>query len=253
MKRDGTFSVGNKDGPWIKGHPTVMKNGAIYYGFGKYFVHRLMAATFCKNPVPSVLIQVDHINGDSSDNRASNLRWLTPQLNRMNVSARCAYRKTRMAIYDRGGRKRWVKCKPYWQSLVVTLGERNFLGDFSTEAEACARSRAFREERFREIYLDILKAHDIGESEACSCDIQPLRQPPSSSTDLDNDSRDCGSSEGRSQKLLVGDSHPAIHPVATSSQKKGAVKLKLVNGPQPKRTNSNCRHSDRRASFCSAG
>lgn len=45
------------------------------------YVHRLVAIAFLPNP--DNLPEVDHINGDKTDNRVSNLRWVTRATNRM--------------------------------------------------------------------------------------------------------------------------------------------------------------------------
>ena len=53
----------------------LRKNGERKY----YSLHRLIAETFIENPFD--LPQVDHINGNTTDNRTDNLRWVTAKDN----------------------------------------------------------------------------------------------------------------------------------------------------------------------------
>jgi len=44
-------------------------------------VHRLVATAFCRNPDPEHKVHVNHIDGCPSNNKASNLEWVTPSEN----------------------------------------------------------------------------------------------------------------------------------------------------------------------------
>lgn len=81
--KGGKNPLGN---PW-KG--SAVGTGALRVGVdGKpHLVHRLVATVFI-GPPPSPLHTVDHLNQDSSDNRASNLRWATHHEQRMNQGTR---------------------------------------------------------------------------------------------------------------------------------------------------------------------
>lgn len=53
-------------------------NGRQYIitGGEKAYVDLLVAETFLVNPDPKVYTEVEHIDGDMSNNAASNLRWI---------------------------------------------------------------------------------------------------------------------------------------------------------------------------------
>ena len=87
-------------------------------------VHTLVAETWLPKRPYSYFDQVDHINRNRIENRASNLRWVTHHLNHMNKSGK-GYFRTRYGRY---------RCER------TMLGRRYYLGTFKTEAEAKARS-----------------------------------------------------------------------------------------------------------------
>lgn len=70
--------------------------------------------------------EIDHINGDPSDNRISNLRVATRSQNVMNTA--------------RGNGVCWHKGRRKWQALVKVAGKSHYLGSFAErdEAEAAA-------------------------------------------------------------------------------------------------------------------
>ena len=73
-------------GHWLK--PTLNTHGyhqRYYVSLGrgnKQYIHRLVAEAFLPNP--DNLNEVDHIDGDSTNNHVTNLRWVTHQKNMAN-------------------------------------------------------------------------------------------------------------------------------------------------------------------------
>lgn len=75
------------------GNPKILKPQVNNCGYhqvniaGKLFcVHKLVAQAFLPNP--SNFTEVDHINRDKNDNRASSLAWVSLSQNRINVKDR---------------------------------------------------------------------------------------------------------------------------------------------------------------------
>ena len=78
VREDGSYNY--KGAGWTFGKK---QKHLQYKMIRKDYVHRLMAIAFVRNPNPK-LKHVDHIDQNKLNNAASNLRWVTPSLNRMN-------------------------------------------------------------------------------------------------------------------------------------------------------------------------
>lgn len=51
------------------------------------YVHRMVAKAFCHNPDPETHTQVNHIDGDKSNNHYTNLEWVTQSQNMKHMHA----------------------------------------------------------------------------------------------------------------------------------------------------------------------
>jgi hypothetical protein len=86
----------------------------------KFLLHRLIA--FYLIPNPQNLTLVDHIDGDKSNNRLSNLRWVTKSSNNHNQKKAKGYS--------------WHKQKKKWCAQIRVNDKQLHLGSFNTESEA---------------------------------------------------------------------------------------------------------------------
>ena len=79
---------------------------------------------------------IDHINGNSADNRICNLRDVTHSVNMMNTRLRVDNRTGAVGVQRRG--KRWI-------AQIKAFGSQQNLGSFETKSEAVAARLAAQE------------------------------------------------------------------------------------------------------------
>ena len=79
ITREGQV-VNKHTGKVLKPQPNDKGYGRVCIGKKFYFVHRLVAELYVPNPEGKP--QVNHINGDKTDNRSDNLEWVTNKENR---------------------------------------------------------------------------------------------------------------------------------------------------------------------------
>ena len=89
------------------------------------YVHRIIAALFVPNPRQRK--QVDHVNRDSSDNRAINLRWCSASENQKNKSTIVNH----TSRYNGVSWTRWG-----WRCAIFVSGKSIHLGLHKTEKDA---------------------------------------------------------------------------------------------------------------------
>ena len=180
-RSDGMISYPYPNGPWVPGDIVCVNRKLVetrkhtpkfYFVIrhdpqkrsGRdYFVHRIIAMTFCDNPSPHHFYHVDHINGESTHNQSSNLRWVKRVLNQANRDFMCAYPRT-------------FRGKPCWQAKVTMDNCTHRLGTFKTKQQAAQVSLDFRAKKFTEIYRSYI-TNETATTRACE-NLLGRQQPP---------------------------------------------------------------------------
>jgi len=151
VREDGM--VRRNEGAWFPGTRYVYLKSAevrhhIYSYITKtvYRVHRLIAEAFVWNPSAGIFNLVDHIDGNTENNAASNLRYLSCPLNGLNQ------KRARNTCYSKGYFcKKYLKWRPI-ESYVAKVSKIS-LGSCKKEEDAFELAQAFKELLFRAIYL----------------------------------------------------------------------------------------------------
>lgn len=111
----------------------------------KIILHRLIMGVTDKDPKE---VQVDHINGNTLDNRKCNLRIVNPHQNSMNKNKNNYGNNSHNGVH-------YLKRNKKWRAYITFNGEWIHLGLFETEEEAIkvrieAEKKYFKEYRRKE-------------------------------------------------------------------------------------------------------
>jgi len=96
-----------------------------------YLAYRIVF--YLKNRKDPGGLQIDHINGDSSNNHVRNLRLATPQ---QNCAARIKTRKKNGQKPSKYRGVKWDSARKKWKAYITYKLKRIELGRFETEEEA---------------------------------------------------------------------------------------------------------------------
>lgn len=104
----------------------------------KYYLHRIVAEYFCEGY--SKDLEVNHINGDKSDNRAKNLEWVTKKENMEHAS--------RANLINRDSEKRKTQCKKnqkkaidkHYKKVVQLTNNGEYLNTYNSIKEASEKT-----------------------------------------------------------------------------------------------------------------
>lgn len=123
-------------GRWLS---LLLKNSGTRYGVQykadkqvNVLAHRLVAETWVLNSDPKQLTIVDHIDGNSLNDRSENLRWVTTRQNGYNKQVHRAKTSSGWPYYG----ITWDKSKQLWMAQGHFNGHAATIGRYRTKEEA---------------------------------------------------------------------------------------------------------------------
>jgi len=133
-----SFIIDNEDQELVAGLNWYASQGKYIMNDNTGYLHRILMGC-----VPGDKKIVDHINGDTLDNRKQNLRVVTQSENAHNGAPRGGTSTHRGVALDKRSGK--------WEAYIWQDYKKSFLGYYDTEEEAIARRR--QEENIRGVMV----------------------------------------------------------------------------------------------------
>lgn len=130
--------IGRRAGGNSLSGPGVKKYRVIGIGGKLHRAHRLVWLYFHGAWPESA---IDHINGNTLDNRIENLRDVSTQRNTWNLHAAHSNSKSGYLGVD------WVPSKKKWRAQIRTAGKKTLLGHFDTAEAASDAYKAAKKVR----------------------------------------------------------------------------------------------------------
>lgn len=139
--------------------------------------HRLVASAWVYNPYPEAFGTVDHMDHDTQNNDASNLRWISKRLN-------CIHRK-RKKYYER---VRMRDGRVFYRSKVTSEGDTTRVYS-RTKEEAEKKTKDLINGFFNKIYREVIQNAPPGRTRAPHLFLwdEPRESTPGRSPQADSD------------------------------------------------------------------
>lgn len=143
FKSDGAWRAANtRYAGKVAGHPHTCTVGKTYIqvrlGGMLYYAHRIIW-TILNGPIPEGA-EIDHEDGDGTNNRLSNMNLVTDTFNKRNMRLFCTNKTGRVGVYLDGRRGRWNAAG--WKD-----GAKVHLGSFDVFEQAVEARAAFEVEQ----------------------------------------------------------------------------------------------------------